>query len=100
MSQNSEVFFPKVQIFCFVNSICEVEGGELYNAIALSDEGEVLVKGAANSLYQAQEILAASTDVYWNAFPHGNFEVVWVDNPKVHTGVRRAHALNAARFGA
>ena|ERR1700682_1917537 len=91
---------PKVQIYCFINSIGQAETGELLTLVMLSDEGDLVLRGKVETIYQAQEIAASdsSETLCWQYFPKGNFERIWIDKPMVSIAVRRAYAIHAARY--
>ena len=84
----------KHQIFCFSNGI----SGCFLRAIAIADDGHVLAQHLCSSIGFMGHDLGITSDWkhenYNKHFGDGNWELEWVDEPKIHEGVQQAYKLN------
>lgn len=84
----------KKKIWCFNN------GGSVgwYTAMALCEDGHVLAQHVCSDEgYMAHDLGLVGNWKHENYNAHcgvGNWELVWVDEPRTHPGVQSAYNLN------
>jgi len=82
-----------IKIFCFIN------GGysDCWEAIAIGENGRIVGNHVCSNEGWAKHDLGVTSDSkhdnYNEAYPNG-WELIWVDDPKNHSGLQAAYKLN------
>jgi len=84
----------KHKIYVFNNGGSE----QWYRAVAIADDGHCLAGHlCSHESFMRHDMGFTSDwkhDLYNGHFGEGNWELVWVDNPKSHEGLQAAYGLN------
>ena len=84
-----------IKIFCFINSLDRMGG----IVMAVSENGYCLCSHLSSNEYWAKRDIGINSyrkhNIYNHFYPKG-WQLEWVDNPKDHSGLRKAYKLNQA----